>query len=99
MARKIRQVNRRLTRQSVARSPFPVESFLPTRYCGSGETTIALMNALLAGANGQLLSDSVRSARNGLNKKNSSLSTGENSQQVVVSPPTVVTDSHRTKIV
>ena len=93
VARKSRQGQTRLTKWGDARNPFPMESFLPTKYHGSGKAIVALLNLLLSGANGQLLSDSVKSARSDLNKQDSCLMTGENLQQVVVSPSlTVVND-------
>jgi len=50
VARKSRHVQTRITRRDVAHNPFPVEYFFSTRCSKSGETTVALLNSLLAGA-------------------------------------------------
>ena len=88
---KITKIDKKITRittQSVACNRFPVESFLPTRYCKSGEITLALSNLLLEGTRNlllgqQLLSDLIKSARSYLNKQDSCLLTCENSKQVI----------------
>jgi hypothetical protein len=100
MAIKICQVHTRLTTRGLSHNFFLVESFLRVRYCRRGETTVALLNLLLTGANAKLLSDSVKSARRDLNNKTSSLLTGEYSQRVEVSHSLIVeTDPHGMKIV